>query len=365
MRKNKKTNNWFTKHKKDPFVKRSQKDNYRSRAVYKLIEINEKYKILAYSEFVIDLGCAPGSWLQYLNKQKNIEKIIGIDVLDMDPIKKIEFIKGDILNPVSLRKVFSKPFDVVFHFAALKAAGESMLEPGKYATANITGTINILNQMVESGVQNIVFSSTAAVYGMPKYLPVDENHPLNPINFYGFTKLQIEGLLNWFSELKGIHFAALRYFNAAGYDPNGRITGLEQNPANLLPIVMETASDTRKSMQVFGDDYDTPDGTGIRDYIHVSDLAIAHLKGMDYLMEKKDNLMVNLATGYGFSVLDVINQAREITGNEIPYEVVDRRPGDPAELVAVSKLAKKIFKWECKYSDIEMILESMWNVYKE
>ena len=278
---------------------------------------------------------------------------------------RAKFAQGDILNLNDLQSVFQVSFDTVFHFAALKAAGESMLKPGKYAITNITGTINILNQMVESDVQIIVFSSTAAVYGVPEYLPVDEHHPLNPVNFYGFTKLEIERLLHWFSELKGVHFAALRYFNAAGYDPNGRITGLEQNPANLLPIVMETASGTRKSMQVFGDDYDTPDGTGIRDYIHVSDLAIAHLKGMDYLMEKKDNLMVNLATGNGFSVLNVINQAREVTGKEIPYEVVDRRPGDPAELVAVSKLAKKIFKWECKYSDIEMILESMWNVYKE
>ena len=278
---------------------------------------------------------------------------------------RAEFVQGDILNPNDLQSVFQASFDTVFHFASLKAAGESMLEPGKYATANITGTINILNQMVQSEVHNIIFSSTAAVYGMPEYLPLDENHPLNPINFYGFTKLEIERLLHWFSELKGIHFAALRYFNAAGYDPNGRITGLEQNPANLLPIVMETASDTRKSIQVFGDDYDTPDGTGIRDYIHVTDLALAHIKAMDYLMDKKANLTLNLATGYGFSVLDVINQARTVTGNEISYEFVDRRLGDPAELVAVSKLAKKMIKWECKNSDIGTILESMWAVYNQ
>ena len=138
--------------------------------------------------------------------------------------------------------------------------------------------------------KNIIFSSTAAVYGMPEYLPVDENHPLNPVNFYGFTKLEIERLLHWYSKLKGIRFAALRYFNAAGYDLQGRIIGLERNPVNLLPVVMETATGTRKSIQVFGNDYDTPDGTGIRDYIHVSDLAVAHLRAMDYIMDQKENL---------------------------------------------------------------------------
>ena len=279
--------------------------------------------------------------------------------------KRARLIRGDILQSDDLKRVFSKSYVAVFHFAALKAAGESMQEPGKYATANITGTINILNQMVESGVQYIVFSSTAAVYGMPEYLPVDENHPLNPVNFYGFTKLEIERLLRWFSELKGIQFAALRYFNAAGYDLNGRIQGLERNPANLLPIIMETAIGNRNSMQVFGHDYDTADGTGIRDYIHVSDLASAHIKAMDYLMEEKDNLTLNLATGYGFSVLDVINQARAVTGNEISYEFVNRRFGDPAELVAVSRLAKKMINWACENSDIGTILESLWAVYNQ
>ena len=276
---------------------------------------------------------------------------------------RANFIEGDILNPDDLHSVFQSLFTTVFHFAALKAAGESMLEPGKYATANITGTINILNQMVESGVENIIFSSTAAVYGMPEYLPVDENHPLNPVNFYGFTKLEIERLLGWYSNLKGIRYASLRYFNAVAYDLQGRIIGLERNPANLLPIVMETAAGIGESMQIFGDDYDTPDGTGIRDYIHVSDLATAHLKAMDYLQQKKDNLILNLATGEGFSVLDVINNAKKVTDADVPFKVVPRRPGDPAKLVAVSKLAKVKINWESEYSDIETILKSMWEIY--
>ena len=185
-------------------------------------------------------------------------------------------IKGDIINNNELKSAFNQSYDAVLHFAALKAAGESMLQPGEYATANITGTINILNQMIERKVQNIIFSSTAAVYGIPEYLPIDEDHTLNPINFYGFTKFEIERILHWYSKLKGICYVTLRYFNAAGYDLNGRIQGLEKNSANLLPIIMETALGKRASLNVFGNNYNTPDGTGIRDYIHVTDLAIAH-----------------------------------------------------------------------------------------
>ena len=276
---------------------------------------------------------------------------------------RAKFIRGDILNIAELEAVFSKSYDAVFHFSALKDAGESMLEPQKYSTANITGTINILNQMVEHDVQNIVFSSTAAVYGMPKYIPINEDHPLEPINFYGFTKLEIERLLYWYSELKGVRYAALRYFNAVGYDLKGRITGLEKNPLNLLPIVMETAIGSRKAMQVYGDDYKTKDGSGIRDYIHVSDLATGHVKAMEYMMNQKENLILNLATGIGYSVFDIIQSAGQVTGQTISHTVTARRPGDPAQLIAVSTRAKDKIDWECKYSDIETILESMWNVY--
>ena len=276
---------------------------------------------------------------------------------------RAKFIQGDILNQNDLSNIFQKDYSAVFHFAALKAAGESMLEPGKYAKANITGSINILNQMVDNKVQNFVFSSTAAVYGMPQYLPLDENHPLKPINFYGFTKLEIERILQWYSELKGICFGVMRYFNAAGYDTQGRILGLEKNPANLLPIVMETVSGKRDSMDVYGNDYNTPDGSGIRDYIHVSDLATAHVKALSHIIEKKKNLILNLATGQGYSVLEVIQRTQEITGEKVNYNIVERRPGDSAELFAVSKLAKDMIGWECEYSDISRILQSMWAIY--
>jgi len=275
------------------------------------------------------------------------------------------FIQGNILNNDDLKAVFNGEFEAVFHFAALKAAGESMLDPGKYATSNITGTINILNQMVENNITNFIFSSTAAVYGMPKYLPVDENHPVNPINFYGYTKLAIERLLHWYSKLKGIRFGALRYFNAAGYDINGRIKGLEKNPANLLPILLETAIGKRDSMDIYGDDYNTPDGTCIRDYIHVNDLATAHVRAMNYIVEKQENLTLNLATGKGYSVFEVIKKIQEIIGKNINYKIIDRRPGDPAELIAVSKLANEYLNWECNYSDIKTILQSMWDIYSQ
>ena len=272
-------------------------------------------------------------------------------------------IKGDINNNNELKSAFNQNYDAVLHFAALKAAGESMLHPGEYATANITGTINILNQMIERKVQNIIFSSTAAVYGIPEYLPIDEDHTLNPINFYGFTKFEIERILHWYSKLKGICYATLRYFNAAGYDLNGRIQGLEKNSANLLPIVMETALGKRASLNVFGNNYNTPDGTGIRDYIHVTDLAIAHIASLEYLRNKQKNLILNLASGEGYSVLDVIRKTEKITGKKIIFKIVDRRVGDLSKLVAFSKYAKNKINWGCAYSDIETILHSMWNVY--
>ncbi len=279
--------------------------------------------------------------------------------------ERAAFVRGSTLNPDDLEKALGNSYDAVMHFAAWKAAGESMLKPEKYSRNNLVGTINLLNAIVRHGVKMFVFSSSAAVYGYPKYLPVDENHSLDPINYYGFTKLEIERILRWYSVLKDLRFAALRYFNAAGYDVRGRVRGKEKNPANLLPIVMEVAAGSRERLEVYGDDYETRDGTGVRDYIHVNDLASAHVLALDYLSEKNRDLTVNLATGIGFSVLEVIAKAREVTGREIPYTIVDRRPGDPAELVATSNIAQKLLGWEVKHSDLETILSSMWSVYRE
>jgi UDP-glucose 4-epimerase len=217
---------------------------------------------------------------------------------------------------------------------------------------------------VAANLRYCVFSSSAAVYGEPKYLPIDEAHPKNPENYYGFTKLEIERFLEWYGRLKGLTFAALRYFNAAGYDPSGRIRGLERNPANLLPVVMEVAIGMRKELQIFGNDYETPDGTGVRDYVHVSDLADAHVRAFDYLTTNNNSLVVNLGSENGISVKEMVDKARKITGKPIPAHIVPRRPGDSAKLIASSGLANKLLGWKAKYSDAETLLSSTWSVYK-
>jgi UDP-glucose 4-epimerase len=274
-----------------------------------------------------------------------------------------EFIEGDIMDFIGLLDVMRRGFDAIVHLAAFKAAGESMLRPEKYAVNNIGGTINILNAAVESGIKYLIFSSSAAVYGDPEYLPIDENHPTKPANFYGFTKLEIERLLEWYDKLKGLRYASLRYFNAAGYDLNRRITGLEQNPANLLPIVMEAASGMRGEVSVFGGDYDTPDGSGVRDYVHVTDLARGHTAALDALVRTGKSFTVNLGGGSGISVLEMLEIAKRVTGKNIPYKVTERRPGDPAKMIASSEKARELLGWKALYSDAETLITSSWNVY--
>ena len=277
--------------------------------------------------------------------------------------KRAKFINGSTLNISDIELGLEK-VEAVIHLAAFKAAGESMLDPIKYSQNNILGSINLLNAIIKHKINSFVFSSTAAVYGYPEYLPLDENHPLEPINYYGFTKLEIEKILHWYSDLKGLKFAALRYFNAAGYDINGRLNFLEKNPANLIPTTMEVASGMRNKMHVFGNDYNTHDGTGLRDYIHVSDLAEAHLKALDFL-NNNNNIKVNLSSGERHSVIDVIDMTKKISGKEINYEIVERRPGDPAELYASSDLAYDALHWKPKYSDLKTLIESTWDVYNK
>lgn len=274
------------------------------------------------------------------------------------------FVHGDIMQPLHLREIMAEGYDGCVHLAALKAAGESMVRPEAYAGMNLAGTINILNAALATGIPTMIFSSSAAIFGSPRYLPIDEDHPKEPENFYGFTKLEIERLMEWYDRLKGLKYASIRYFNAAGYDVQGRIQGLETNPENLLPIVMETASGVRKGMKVFGNDYPTRDGTCIRDYVHVSDLASAHVTAFEYLVEKKKSLSVNLGSETGVTVQEMIQRAREITGQPIPAAMSDRRPGDPAELVASSKKARGLLGWIPRYSDIDTLIDSTWKVYR-
>jgi UDP-glucose 4-epimerase len=255
-------------------------------------------------------------------------------------------------------------FDALVHLAAFKAAGESMLKPEKYSLNNLSGTVNILNAALEAGVMKVVFSSSAATYGEPKYLPIDEKHPTEPENYYGFTKLEIERVLGWYDKLKGLRFAALRYFNAAGYDVAGRIQGLERAPANLIPVVMEAACGMRPEVQVFGDDYPTKDGTGVRDYVHVSDLARGHVAALDWIARNDKSLVVNLGSEEGLSVLEIVEAARRVSGRPVPARIVGRRPGDPAKLVASSALARETLGWKAKHSDVETLVRTTWEAYR-
>ena len=278
------------------------------------------------------------------------------------------FVHGDILDFKQLLSACRNReagFDAVIHLAAFKAVGESMLKPEKYSLNNINGTIHILNAMAETGIKCLVFSSSAAVFGQPQYLPIDEKHPVNPESYYGFTKLEIERFMDWYDRLKGIRFASLRYFNAAGYDIKGRITGLEQNPANLIPVIMETAAGMRNELSIFGNDYDTRDGTCIRDYIHVNDLAAAHAAALDYINKNDKSLIINLGSETGTTVLEILEAARRITGRPIPSVVTGRRPGDPGILTASSKLAFELLGWKAEHSDIESLIKSTWEVYKK
>ena len=273
------------------------------------------------------------------------------------------FLGGDIMTPSGLDAFFAARPEIIFHFAASKAAGESMEVPEKYAANNLRGTLGLLERMITSDCRYFIFSSSAAVYGNPRYLPIDEEHPLAPENYYGYTKKAIEDNLAWFSRLKNIRFAALRYFNAAGYDVAGRVQGLEFNPRNLLPIVMEVAAGQREYMDVYGTDYDTPDGTCVRDYIHINDLASGHVKAMQTIVEKDKDLIVNLGSTNGLSVQEMVEAAREITGRPIPTREVERRAGDPAKLVASSERALREMNWKAEHSDARTLVESMWKVY--
>ena len=274
-----------------------------------------------------------------------------------------EFIYGNILIPSDLEAAFARGFDAFVHLAAFKAAGESMVYPEKYSVNNITGTLNIMNAAVKYGCLKMIFSSSASIFGNPQYLPIDEEHPKVPENYYGFTKLEIERLMEWYDKLKGLRFASMRYFNAAGYDPEGVIKGLEQKPQNLLPRVMEVAAGMRECLQVFGTDYDTRDGTCIRDYVHVTDLARAHVMALDYITKNDKSLAVNLGTEKGTTVKEIIEASRRITGKEIPSQDTERRPGDPACLYATSKKAKELLGWEPQFSDVDTLVKTTWQVY--
>ncbi|MFZ3577167.1 UDP-glucose 4-epimerase GalE [Virgibacillus sp. DJP39] len=273
----------------------------------------------------------------------------------------VTFYQGDIREVDFLREVFEKEtIDSVIHFAANSLVGESMENPLKYFGNNVYGTQILLQVMNEYDVKQIVFSSTAATYGEPNVIPITESEPTNPTNAYGETKLTMEKIMKWCDQAYGIKFVSLRYFNVAGAIESGRI-GEDHTPeSHLVPLVLQTALGQRESITIFGDDYDTKDGTCIRDYVHVEDLIDAHLLALTYLKEGGESDIFNLGSSQGFSVREIINSARVVTGEEIPVTIGPRRKGDPSVLIASSEKAKRILKWRPSRLCINKIITDAW-----
>ncbi|MBS0604404.1 MAG: UDP-glucose 4-epimerase GalE [Verrucomicrobia bacterium] len=271
-------------------------------------------------------------------------------------------VRGDLFDRKKLIEAIDKYHPVaVVHVAAFKAVGESVKDPAKYYMNNVCGSLQLLDVMREKGVKKIIFSSTAATYGSPSKLePIVETDPCQPINPYGTSKWMVEKILEDFRHAYGIEFVALRYFNVAGADLKGECGERGSSPQNLVPIVLQVAAEKRKELEIFGKDYPTEDGTAIRDYIHVVDIADAHVKGLQYLLEGKPSVILNLGTGKGASVQQVVDLARKITHKAIPVKEAPRRAGDPAILTADAHRAKELLGWEPKHSDLETIIESEW-----
>src|SRR3954453_19686209 len=269
--------------------------------------------------------------------------------------------RGSLSDPVRLAEVFAaRQIDVVVHFAANALVGESMSNPAKYFQNNTAGTLNLLNAMRAAGVETIVFSSTCATYGDPVRVPIDESHPQAPVNPYGESKLMVEKILRWYGDCYGLRWMALRYFNAAGASPDGEI-GEDHDPeSHLIPLVIGAALGTRPPVKIFGTDYPTSDGSAVRDYVHVLDLADAHLRAIERLRAGTPSQAINLGTGRGHSVKEVVAAVAHVGGRPVPVIESPRRPGDPPELVAAPVRARDVLGWTCQYPGIETIVRHAW-----
>ncbi len=284
----------------------------------------------------------------------------------VEQVLKVELIEGDTGDRDLLDKLFkSRNIAAVMHFSAYAYVGESVSDPAKYYRNNVIGTITLLEAMLAASVKKFVFSSTCATYGVPAIVPIPEDHPQNPINPYGATKLMVERILSDFSEAYDFKSVRFRYFNAAGADPEGNL-GEDHNPeTHLIPLVFQTALGKRESISIFGTDYPTDDGTCVRDYIHVSDLADAHVLGLEYLLKGGDSTFFNLGNGNGFSVKEIIEAARLITGKDIKAVECDRRPGDPPALIGSAEKARKILGWQPQYTSIKDIMTHAWEWHQK
>ena len=304
--------------------------------------------------------------LELLKSDHNVITIDNLEKGHSNAVIGGDFYKADIKDIEALRNIFSSHnIDAVIHLAAHSLVGESVESPHKYYENNLAGGLNLLKAMLEFSVDKIVFSSTAAVYGEPKNIPIKESDPKDPTNPYGRSKLFFENILADFDHSYDMKYISLRYFNAAGADSSGQI-GEDHDPeTHLIPLVLETALDKREKLEIFGTDYDTRDGTCIRDYIHVTDLSRAHVLAVEALFENEESNIYNLGSGEGYSVKEVIETARKVTGLNIPAEPAERRPGDPPVLIASSERIMDELGWERKLDDLEKIIESAWKWHVE
>lgn len=278
----------------------------------------------------------------------------------------VELVEGDLLRPQQLDAIFAaERFDVVMHFCARSLVGESIAKPYDYYQNNVVGTINLLKAMHDHGVDKLIFSSTAAVFGHPSQELIDEGHATNPINPYGASKLMVERILQDAAQAYGLRSAALRYFNAAGADPSAEIGESHQPETHLIPNIFRAALRQTGPLSVFGADYDTHDGTCVRDYVHVNDLAAAHLAAIGFIEDNQGAHVFNLGNGGGFSVLETIEAARRISGIEVPYELAARRAGDPPTLVASSRKAQRLLGWKPEFDSIESIIDTAWQWHRQ
>jgi len=271
------------------------------------------------------------------------------------------FVRGDLADRALLVDVMKRHrVEAVIHFAAYAYVGESVTNPRKYFGNNLAGSLSLLDAMLDAGVRDVVFSSTCATYGEPREVPIPEDHPQAPVNPYGESKLAVEKMLHWYSQAYDLRYAALRYFNAAGADPDAEI-GEDHDPeTHLIPLAIDAARGARDALQIFGTDYPTPDGTAIRDYIHVVDLAEAHLRALDRLRAGDRALRLNLGTGHGQSVRAVIAAVGRVAGRPVPFREVGRRAGDPPALVADARRAAEVLGWRPRFADLDVIVEHAW-----
>lgn len=318
------------------------------------------------------LVCGGAGYIgSHVNKQLNKEgyETVVFDNLvygHREAVKWGHFIQGDLKNIDEIESVFQKyNIEAVFHFAAYAYVGESVEKPEKYYYNNVANTLNLLHVMKKYGCDKIIFSSTCATYGEPESVPITENMQQSPINPYGASKLMVERIFRDYSKAYDLKFVVLRYFNAAGADPEGEIGESHTPETHLIPLVLDAASGKRQDIKVFGTDYDTPDGSCIRDYIHVYDLATAHLLALHYLEEGKESDFFNLGNALGTSVLEVVEAVKKVTNRKFQVTLTGRRAGDPAKLVGSSEKAQRVLHWKPIYGDIDMIVEHAWKWHEK